>query len=186
MQKIVYTFFLFILASCTAEKKSASYYHKHEKEINEIKRLYAKLYETQPFTAGFSDKSFKYEGIDIRTDTVRYAMDNSESKEMFFKAVYAFNYDTVMLRLLYNKMKNIKSIWIGKQDIYYKGKKEYVTYLSFKSVLIGNPMLDNKYYMLVFFDPEFINPETTKAIEKLGYKKITNVIYFNIASHFRL
>jgi hypothetical protein len=83
-------------------------------------------------------------------------------------------------------MRAIKSIWIGKQNIYYKRKEESVLYLSFKSVLIGNPMLDNKYYMLVFFDPAFINPESTKEIEKLGYIKITREIYFVIAPKFRL
>src|SRR5436190_1359450 len=140
-------------------------------------QLYEKLYKTQPFSLGFSDRSFKYVEMDVKTDTVRYAMDIAESKKTFFSVVERFRYDTVALGQLYRKMKEIKCIWLGKDNLYYMGKEETIVFLSFKSALNGNPFLDRKFYMLILFDPRFITPEMAREIEKNGYKKVKKNIY---------
>ncbi len=123
--------------------------------------------------------------MDITTDTVRTALNNEQSEKLFFKAIDIFNYDTANLRSLFVKMKEIRCIWLGKEQFYYKGKEEEVVFLSFRSVKFGNPFLDRKYYMLVFFDPEFINAETTKYIQSKGYKKVNDQIYYTINGSFR-
>jgi hypothetical protein len=124
--------------------------------------------------------------MDIITDTVRYAVDNIQSMQIFREAVYMFKYDTVALRRLYQKMYDIKCIWLGTTEIFYKGKKEDVIFLTFRSVRFGNPFLDRKYYTLVIFDPRFINPETDRLIREVGYKNVKNEIYFNIIGKFRM
>src|SRR5436189_2440283 len=104
---IIGLIFLFTSCMATREKKSAKYYFKNEKNITSILQLYEKLYKTQPFSLGFSDRSFKYVEMDVKTDTVRYAMDIAESKKTFFSVVERFRYDTVALGQLYRKMKEI-------------------------------------------------------------------------------
>jgi hypothetical protein len=124
--------------------------------------------------------------MDIITDTVRYALDNQQSMQLFREAIYAFEYDTVAIRKMYRKMYDIKCIWIGTADFYHKGKREDVIFLSFRSVRFGNPFLDRKYYTLVIFDPNFINAETDRLIREAGYKNVRNEIYFNIVEKFRM
>jgi hypothetical protein len=177
-----------LLSSCAAskEKKTGKYYFENEQAIQEIISIYKGLYKHQPFSLGFSDRSYEHIGMDIITDTVRYAIDNLQSMQIFREAVYAFEYDTVEIRKLYKKMYDIKCIWIGTSDIYYKGKREDVIFMTFRSVRFGNPFMDRKYYTLVIFDPRFINAETDRLIREVGYKNVKNEIYFNIIERFRM
>jgi hypothetical protein len=177
---------LFSACAASKEKKTDKYYFEHEQEIQEIISLYKSLYKHQPFSLGFSDRSYEHIGMDIITDTVRYAIDNLQSMQIFREAVYAFEYDTVAIRNLYRKMYDIKCIWVGTTDIYYKGEKEDVIFLTFRSVRFGNPFLDRKYYTLVIFDPRFINAETDRLIREVGYKNVKNEIYFSIVEKFRM
>ncbi|MGL6269191.1 MAG: hypothetical protein ACRC2O_14765 [Chitinophagaceae bacterium] len=176
-----------ILHSCvsTKEKKSSKYYFENENAIQEILKVYKELYRHQPFSLGFSDRSFDHIAMDIITDTVRYALHNEQNMDRFREAIYTFKYDTVALRKMYYKMFDIKCIWLGTADFYYREKKEEIVFLSFRSVRFGNPFLDRKYYNLVLFDPLFINEETNKLIEAAGFKKVKNEIYFKIMGKFR-
>jgi hypothetical protein len=182
-----FLFIIVLLYSCAAsrEKKSAKYYFENEKSIQEILKLYKDQYRIQPFSLGFSDRSYDHIGVDIITDTVRYALHNRQNMDLFREAVYAFKYDTVALRKMYYKMFDIGCIWVGTADYYYKGKQEEVVFLSFRSVRFGNPFLDRKYYHLVLFDPRLINDETNKLIEDAGFKRVKNEIYFKIMGKFR-
>ena len=189
MRKLAYiTLMAALFSSCAAskEKKTDKYYYENEKDIQEIISIYKGLYNHQPFSLGFSDRSYEHIGIDIITDTVRYAIDNLQIMHIFREAVYAFKYDTVSIRKLYKKMFDIKCIWIGTTEIYYKGKKKDVIFLTFRSVRFGNPFLDRKYYTLVIFDPRFINEETNRLIREAGYKNVKNEIYFSIIEKFRM
>ena len=189
MKQLVFFVLIAVLFSACAaskEKKTDKYYFENEKDIQEIVSLYKKLYKHQPFSLGFSDRSYEHIGMDIITDTVRYALDNQQSMQLFREAIYAFEYDTVAIRKMYRKMYDIKCIWIGTADFYHKGKREDVIFLSFRSVRFGNPFLDRKYYTLVIFDPNFINAETDRLIREAGYKNVRNEIYFNIVEKFRM
>jgi hypothetical protein len=174
-------------SGCVAsrEKKTDKYYFEYEKEIKEIITLYKGLYNHKPFSIGFSDRSYEHVGMDIITDTVRYAIDNLQSMEIFREAVFVFNYDTVAIRKLYKKMYDIKCIWIGTTDIYPNGKREDVIFLTFRSVRNGNPFLDRKYYALLIYNPGSIDAEMELEIQKAGYKKVKNEIYFGIVERFR-
>jgi hypothetical protein len=176
-----------LFASCIAsrERKSGKYYVQHEAEIQQMLSLYRQLYRHQPFTIGFSNRDFRYVGVDIITDTVRYAINNEESLELFREAITGFHYDTSALFTLYRKMYAIKCIWMGTADLFYDGREEIATFLSFRSVLLGNPFLDRKYYNLVIFDPAFINPRTDSLIRQQGFTRIKDEVYFKIMGRFR-
>jgi hypothetical protein len=79
----------------------------------------------------------------------------------------------------------IKCIWMGTADLFYDGREEIATFLSFRSVLFGNPFLDRKYYNLVIFDPAFINPHTDSLIRQQGFTRIKDEVYFKIMGRFR-
>ena len=176
-----------VLASCLAskERKSGKYYVQHEAEIQEMLSLYRALYRHQPFTIGFSDRDFRYVGVDVIADTVRYAINNEESLQLFTEAINGFQYDTAVLFTLYRKMRTIKCIWMGTADLFYDGREEIVTFLSFRSVLFGNPFLDRKYYNLVIFDPAFITPRTDSMIRQQGFTPVKEQVYFKIMERFR-
>jgi hypothetical protein len=167
------------------QKKSDAYYFKNEKSIQEILKLYDGLYQTQKLTLGFSDRGSKHVGFDIITDSIRYSLNNEESERVFYMAIDSFKYDTANLRRLYLDMYRIKCIWLGKEHFFYQGIEQEVVYLTFRSAKFGNPFLDRKYYALVIFDPGFINPETTRFIEKNGYKRVNDHVYYTITDSFR-
>jgi hypothetical protein len=188
MKTVLYIFFICLIqisCSVSKEKKSAKYYFENEKKIQEILALYKGLYRQQPFSLGFSDRSYEHIGMDIITDTVRYALHNEQNMDLFREAVYGFKYDTIALRQMYIKMYDIKCIWVGTADFYYEGKQEEIVFMSFRSVRFGNPFLDRKFYNLVLFDPALMNENNRKLIEAAGFKKIENEIYFKIMGKFR-
>lgn len=176
-----------LLASCIAsrERKSGKYYMQHEAEIQQMLTLYRQLYRHQPFTIGFSNRDFRYVGVDVITDTVRYSINNEESMEYFRETIEGFRYDTAALFTLYRKMYAIKCIWMGTADFFYDGQEEIATFLSFRSVRFGNPFLDRKYYNLVIFDPAFIIPRTDSMIRQQGFTRIKDEVYFKIMGRFR-
>lgn len=173
--------------SCVSmkEKKSAKYYFQHEEKINGILENYTELYKQQAFNLGFSDRDYSHIGMDIITDTIRYAIDNQLRSTVIKEAVTAFGYDTLKMRKLYMDMYDIRCIWLGRDDIYRQGQKSMVTYLSFRSVAFGNPFLDRKYYTLVFFDPADLNDDLKADLAKQGFKNVKGAIYFGIMGKFR-
>jgi hypothetical protein len=188
MKKIVYLILILMLfASCMAlkQKKSEDYYFKNEAAINEILQLFKGLNKTQPLSLGFSSRSFKSIGVEINTDTVRYVINNDQSLNLFYLGLETFKYDTIALRKIYQKMYDIKALWIGKSHYYYEGRQQELTFLSFRSVMFGNPFLDRRYYALIFLDYKNIDPEKENAIAAAGYKKVKGNIYYTIADNFR-
>lgn len=178
---------LFAFGSCVSmkEKKSAKYYFQHEKKINEILGNYTELYKIQPFNLGFSDRDYSHIGMDIITDTIRYAITNELRSNVIKEAIRAFGYDTLKMRKLYTDMYDVRSIWLGRDDIYHQGQRFLVTYLSFRSVAFGSPFLDRKYYTLVFFNPSDLDHDIKAELAKQGLKNVRGHIYFGIMEKFR-
>jgi hypothetical protein len=178
---------LVLLGGCVSmrEKKSAKYYFEHEKKIEGVLNNYNDLYKTQPFNLGFSERDYSKIGIDILTDSIRYAMTNQQYSDAIRETVVAFGYDTARLRRLYTDLYEIRSIWLGKDEIFHKGGTSQVTYLSFRSVAGGNPFLDRKYYTLVIFDPVVLDEELRSTLIKQGFSPIKGNVYFKIMGRFR-
>ena len=191
MKKIKLYGFVFLLiyalTSCAAssERKSADYYRQNQQTINQITQLYDHLYQQQPFSSGFSDKSYQYYLLEVTTDTVRYIYNTEKNKQAFFATIDKFNYDTSMLKDLGKKMKAIKCLWLSKSFFYIDEKRETITFLSFKSVSSNKLFVENKYYILVLLNHPITSPDISARIKKGDLVKIDSLVYFMIGSGFR-
>jgi hypothetical protein len=174
-------------ASCATshERKSADYYNQNKQTITEIRQLYEDLYKQQPFSAGFSDKSYKYYLMEVTTDSVRYIYNTEKNRQEFFSTIYRFNYDTTKLKELGQKMKAIKCLWLSKSSFYINEKRETITFLSFKSVSSNKAFVENKYYILVFLNHPPASEIENEKIKKGDFVKIDSLVYFMIGSGFR-
>ena len=176
------------MVSCraTSERKSAKYYQQNKTQITEILKLYEKLYAQQPFSGGYSDKSYKYVTMEILTDTVRYIYSSKgDSKTKLFETIRKFDYDTTMLKKWSIQMKDIKCLWLSKATFNVNQKEEIVTFLSFKSVLIDKPFVENKYYILLFVPHPINDPAIKARVKKGDLVKIDELVYFMIGNKFK-
>ena len=177
-----------LMLSCTAtsKRKSANYYFQNKDQITMILKLYEQLYAQQPFSGGYSDKSYKYITMEVVTDTVRYVFSNKgDNKTKLFETVKRYNYDTTKLKELSERLKAIKALWLSKATFNVNGKKETVTFLSFKSVLVEKPFVENKYYILLFPPGPVKDAESRPKIKKGDIVKINDSVYFMIGSKFK-
>lgn len=171
--------------SCTTARKSAGYYYSNQDVINEIRAYYDSLYAQKPLTIGFTDKSFKYYVMEVATDTVRYVYNTEKSERRLYETITKFDYDTSLLRKLSIKMKEIKCLWLDKSSFYIDEKKETVTFLSFKSVAIDKPFVENKYYILLFLPHPIKHTEVKARAKKGQIVRINDLVYFAIGNRFR-
>ena len=174
-------------ASCAmkAERKSASYYLKHKTEITEILNSYHILYNQQPFSCGFTDRSYKYFVMQIITDTVRYIYNTEMNKAALYKVLGQVHYDTTRLRSMANQMKAMKLLWMDKTSFWIHEKEEIVTFLSFKSVAVEAPFSENKYYILLFTDMRLDIPELRERLKRGDLVRVEDKVYFMIGNQFR-
>lgn len=179
--------FITAFVSCAAgsKRKSAEYYTENREAINELRNMYEKLYNHQPFSAGFTDKSFAYYVMEVTTDTVRYIYNTEKNKEQVYETISKFHYDTTLLRLFSHKMKEVKCLWLSKSSFYVKEKWETVTFFSFKSSKSDRPFVENKYYILLFPETPFSSERIAKKIAAGSLVKIEDMVYFTIGNRYR-
>ena len=185
---IIFMLFVTGIVSCTASKgrKSEAYYEKNRLAIERMRRQYDRLYAQQPFSIGFTDKSYKYYVMEVTTDTVRYIYNTDKSEDQLYEMIDHFRYDTGTLASMARQMKELKCLCVDKSFLYVEGKKEIVTFLSFKSVLFDQPFVENKYYILMFTQSSFEKHDEVKARLKKGdFIKIRPNVYFYIGNRFR-
>jgi len=168
-----------------AERKSVAYYNKNHIVIVQMLKDYNLLYSQQPFSIGYTDRSYTYYVMYILTDTLRYIYDTKRGERKLSELIRRFNYDTALLRDLALKMKQTKCLWLDKTSFYLDNKKDTVTFLSFKSVLIDKPFVENKYYILLFLNHQRDHPAFKARLKRGDLVKINDFVYFMIASHFR-
>jgi hypothetical protein len=176
------------LTSCmtSSKRKSEDYYRDHQTVITEMRKSYDKLYRQQPFSAGFTDKSYKYYVMEVNTDTVRYIYNTEKAERAQLNAAISrFQYDTAILNDLALKMKSIKCPWLSKASFYVAEKRETVTYLSFKSAKNSGFFVENKYYILIFLEHPITSEDIKARIKKGDLVKIDKLVYFTIGNKFR-
>lgn len=166
-------------------KKSEKYYQQHEADIHALLTRFRSLNQQLPFTIGFSDRHHRHIGMDIRTDTLRYALNNEFGMDNYLRRIAGFGYDTLAILDLQRRMYETQCIRIGATDIFYRGTGDDVVILSFRSVVFGNPFLDRKYYNLIAFEPGYIDATTDSLVRKQGYRHVKDEIYFKIMGTFR-
>lgn len=178
---------LLVGAACAPRgaKKSQRFYEKNQASIAQAFQLYAQLYKTQPLSLGFNDRNFKYKAIEIKTDTVRYVLNNEQSSYIFPMAIEAFRYDTVQLHALYDTLHSLRCFWMGADKAYGKDRAYNVYFLSFGSVQGGNPFLDREYYNLVWIDPLFFTENPNLDLVRKGFNRIKGNVFYTITDHYR-
>jgi hypothetical protein len=172
-------------SSSKSTRKTAKYYKENKQAISELRELYEKLYLQHPFSAGFTDKSYKYYVMEVKTDTLRYIYNTEKNKQQVYQNITKFHYDTAMLRDLTFKMKETKCLWLSKSSFYVDEKRETVTFLSFKSASSNGPFVENKYYILIFLNHPITSPDIRARIKKGELVKIEELVYFTIGTKFR-
>lgn len=174
-------------AACAPKgaKKSQRFYEKNQASIVKAFQLYGQLYKTQPLSLGFQDRNFKYQAIEIKTDTVRYVLNNEQASYIFPMAIEGFRYDTGQLRALYDTLKSMRCFWMGADKAYGKDRSYNVYFLSFGSVQGGNPFLDREYYNLVWIDPQFFKDNPGMNLERKGFSRIKDNVFYTISDHYR-
>jgi len=177
-----------LIISCSGSKKnrkSVTYYNDNKTAILELRNLYDSLYSQQPFSVGFTDNTYTYYVMEITTDTVRYIYNTEKSEQQLYHAIERFHYDTTQLRKLATKMKEIKCLWLDKASFYLNEIKDTVTFLSFRSVTIENPFVENKYYVLLFIRRPIDTPLLRSKVKKGDLVKLDELVYFTIGNRFR-
>ena len=180
---ITISFVVMIILSCSPERKSGSYYYENKNEINQLKNEYDALYRQQAFSAGFTDKTFKYYVMQITTDTLRAIYNSEKRKNELWQNVLNFGYDTVTLKKMAAMMKRIKCLWVGKTDYYFGEKREVFTYISFQSA--DKAFRENKYYVLILADRKVDYPEIKEQISKGKIVQIDSLVYFATTNTYR-
>lgn len=175
------------LVSCTAasKRKSATYYKQNQAKIEETLQQYEKLYAHQPFSAGFTDKSFQYYLMEVSTDTLRYIINSDNNLTQLGQVIQRFNYDTVQLRVMARNMRDIKCLWLSKSSFFIGDQRETITFLSFKSATVDKPFVENKYYVLIFLKRPINSSGFKERLKNGNLVKINDLVYFTISSKFR-
>ena len=175
------------MTSCVAssQRKSGNYYNENKAAINELRLAYENLYGQQPLSIGFTDKSHKYFVMEVKTDTLRSIFNTAQSPDQLYGLIKKFNYDTAMLSLVAQKMKDIKCLWLSKSAFYVNEKRALVTFLSFESASSGGLFKENKYYILVFLEQPITSQDFNKRIDKGELVKINDLVYYIIGNNFR-
>ncbi|WP_336516837.1 hypothetical protein [Pollutibacter soli] len=174
-------------AACMAAKnrKTASYYRENKEEIEALRKTYDQLYNHQPFSAGFTDKSFRYYVMEVTTDSLRYIFNSEKNRRQLGEVIKRFQYDTTALRNLSNMLSDTKCLWLSKSSFYVDGQRETVTYLSFNSATTESPFVENKYYILIFLPHPITHPDIKKRIQKGDLIKIDELVYYTIGNRYR-
>ncbi|GAO45154.1 hypothetical protein [Flavihumibacter petaseus] len=171
--------------AATTTRKSADYYRENREDIEEMIRLYDQSYRHQPFSAGFTDKSYRYYVMEVVTDTVRYIYDTEYDEWRLYGTIMRYNYDTASLRKISQLMEKTKCLWISKTSFFVEEKRETVTYLSFRSAKTVHPFVENKYYILVFLNQPVTHPAVKERISRGDLVRISDLVYFTIGSRYR-
>src|SRR5262245_3619018 len=174
-----------ICFSCAPERKSAKYYQENKADLIALKNYYDSLYRTQPFSAGFTDKSCKYYVMQINTDTLRSVYTTDTRKGELWKNALRYQYDTVLLNKMAGKMKKLKCLWLGKTTDWLEEQKETYTYISFGSALVDKPFVEDKFYILIFLDHKINHPEVEANIKNGKLVPVDDLVYFTIGSSYR-
>lgn len=176
-----------VIAGCSGkgQRKSGDYYAKNDATLHTIRSLYDELYVKQPFSIGYTDKSFRYYFVEFTTDSIRYVYNNESSNDSLTNAIKKFGYDQDKFIQLVGLMKQAECLWLDKVKRYLENEPVFFTYLSFGSVLVEKPFVENKYYVLIFPTGKINKDVLHRRIMRGGLVPINDSVYFTISNRFR-
>jgi hypothetical protein len=176
-----------MIAGCfgKGQRKSEAYYAQHASDLQVLKKTYDSLYQYQPFSVGYTDKSFKYYFVEFTTDSIRWVYNNETGADSMAATFQRIGYAPERFQRLLEIMKSTKCLWIDKVKRFADGKPAYFTYMSFGSVLVDKPFVENKYYALIFpNDPNALSA-VRRSAKRGGIVAINDTVFFTITNRFR-
>jgi len=81
---------MYLGISCSPSRKSEAYFRENKTAIAELRTYFNQLYTQQPFSAGFTDKTFKYYVMQVMTDTLGQSIITKRGKMSYGKTSGSF------------------------------------------------------------------------------------------------
>ena len=175
----------FLGCSTPKRHKSGRYYLQHQATLEQVRHDFDTLYQHQPLSIGFTDKSFKYYFVEFTTDTLRMVYNNASGAAHLRQTLQQFGYDTVRFYRLVDQMKQAQCIWLDKVYRYFQHQQAGFTYLSFGAVAAEKPFVENKYYVLIFPDKKVPLTALTNRVRRGDLMAINDSVYYSISNRFR-
>jgi len=186
-----------LLCSCSISKSSlVQYYSKHQKVLDSIEASYKNLYRLNPFSIGFTDRSFNYVSVTIITDTLQYiydfGVDEPRLKDTLSK--YELN-ETAVIKLI-KQMRTVHCTWINNLVYYENTKAQPMTFISIRPIALHAPFMYKKYYILAYFSqPQYFDSEgrlfagkRKRRLRKINdevFLRLNDKVCYTISENFR-
>lgn len=195
-RNIAILFIASFILSCSSKTISTKYYYQHEKVLTSIEESYKKLYQQDPFTVAFTDRSFKTVLLEMITDTLTYRYEFSLDEKRLSDTLVKFRYNAEKIIDLMKQMQSIRCTWINKLDYYVDEKRNYLIYMSIKAVALKSPFSYQKYYTLTYFpQPQYfdsagqlLDKRKLRRLRKINgeiFKRINDKVCYTITGNFR-
>lgn len=185
-----------LLGSCTSRKLyTTHYYFQHQQSLAAIDHSYRELYAKRHFSLEFTDKSFDYISLEIKTDSVKliYEFEIHEPRLQDTLSKYGLPAE---INNLMQEMRKIHCFWINTLDYYVGNKRETMVFMSIRNVAIHLPFTSEKYYILTFYaQPQYYDSEgrllagrnlrRLRRINDEVFRRITDKVCYTISARFR-
>jgi len=193
---ILFTAVAVIVFSCSPKNISTKYYYQHEKVLDRIEETYKALSTQQPFTIGFTDRSFETVSVEIITDTLSYVYEFGINEPRLTDTLVAYHLNAPKVVTLIKQMHSIRCTWIKNFDYYVDEKKNTLIFMSIKPVALKAPLAYSKYYVLTYFQqPQYFDNEgrlldkrKLRSLRKINgeiFRRINNKVCYTISGKFR-
>ena len=184
------------IISCSPKNISSRYYFQHEKALDNIEESYKKIYQSNPFSIGFSSRDFKTVSVTIKTDTLNYIYEFTVGENRLADTLTKYHLPASSVISLINQMQSIRCTWISNYNYYVDEKKQSLIFMSIKPVALKAPFKNAKYYILTYFpQPQYFDSEgrllerrKLKELRKINgeiFKRINDKVCYTISVRYR-
>ncbi len=179
-------FLLLMLSSCATSLPkhfAINYYKTNEQAIVKIEKLYNEIYKVKPIVAEFTDNTFSYVSIEMKSDSVRYIYEFNLNDNRLQDTLKKFGYNSLAVTSLMRDMKSLKCTWINTLDYYIDEKKQSLVFMSIRPKAFDALFSNKKYYALAFYkQPQYYDSEG-RLLDKRNRKRlriVNNEIFWRI------
>jgi hypothetical protein len=189
---------LLFLSACNSRKLfSTRYYFENESTVSKLEKSYRHLYAVQPFSVGFTDRSFNTISLEIITDSIKYIYEFPLTDTVRLQdSLVKYRIPDKETLTLINEMRSIKCIWINRLDYYTNNEERSLVFMSIRPVAVHLPFTPEKYYILTFYaQPQYFDSEgrllANRRLRKLRrvngeiFRRINDKVCYTISEKFR-
>jgi hypothetical protein len=169
----------------TPLNRATIYYKKYDDKLLDIIKQYDKLSAHHNFMCGFTDRTFKYFSIEIKTDSVRYVYNSAVRNFQLADSVIKFQIDTAGVRRMAIDMYKIKCLWVGKADFYPQKQKVTIDYLAFGMPANNNPFNESKYLVVAYPKEKWNDSLKNYLITSTGIQFLSDKAFFTVSNKFK-